>query len=594
MKIRGKMNRNNLPLRTKKRIIMYRIKNAFFIGLTSLLLLTWSCSDSFLEQSPQGQLADDQINNVKGVEWLLIGAYGLMNGNTTGTWGNYSSAPSMWLFGEVAGGHAHKGSEPADQATMLDIERHRAIPPNEHLANMWNNYYEGITRCNTTLRALYRLQEGDGEKFSDQRAREIEAEAKMLRGHYYFFLWRVFKNIPYVDETLSTEEAAAVPNTEDVLPHIEADFKFAVDNLPAQSPMGEVGRMNQIGAKAYLGKLYLYQGKKSEALALFKEVIASRPDLKEIPYLDNFNVNTENGPSSILAAQHIIDPDGSGENANVGDMLSGLYGSAPVNCCGFYQPSFDLVNAFRVTDEGLPMLDYSYRNDPYLSDFGLSGNAKDNYQVDTDLAVDPRLDYTVGRRGVPYHDWGIFPGDAWIRDAASAGPFVAYKAMIDLEDFPGNVQNGAPYVTALNVNIIRLSDVYLMAAEAALDSDLQYALDRVNDVRIRASKIPHKEINGRPAAAYKVEPYPSFPDKEYAMKAIQFERRLELALEGHRFFDLVRWGIAKQELESYSQFEGQFLDLNKGINFEEKNTYFPIPQAQIDRSGGSLVQNPGY
>lgn len=573
---------------------MHTIKKLYLLGLSVLLLTGWSCSDSFLDQSPQGQLADDQINNTKGVEWLLIGAYGLMNGNTDGTWGNYSSGPSMWLFGEVAGGNAHKGSEPADQATMLDIERHRTIPVNEHLSNMWNNYYEGVTRCNTTLRALSRLQESDGEKFSDKRATEIEAEAKFLRGHYYFMLWRVFKNIPYIDETMSTEEAAATPNTGDVLPMIEADLKFAVDNLTPDKPLGDVGRMDQIGAKAYLGKVYLYQGKNSEALTLFKDVIAARPDIKDIPFLDNFDVNAENGPSAVVMSTHVIDPDGSGDNANVGDMLSGLYGNAPVNCCGFFQPSFDLVNSFRVDGNGLPLLDNSFRNDPYLSDFGLTSAQKENYQLDKSLMVDPRLDYTVGRRGVPYHDWGIFPGDAWIRDAASAGPFVAYKAMIDMEDFPGNTQSGAPYVTALDVSIIRLADVYLMAAEAALDSDLNYALARVNDVRLRAGKIPHKEVNGSPAAAYNVQPYPSFPDKAYALKAIQFERRLELALEGHRFFDLVRWGNAKQELEGYSQFEGKYLDLNEGITFEEKNKYFPIPQDQIDRSGGSLTQNPGY
>lgn len=573
---------------------MKAIKNIYFLGLGAILVLAWGCADSFLEQSPQGQLADDQINNTKGVEWLLIGAYGLMNGNTNGTWGNYSSGPSMWLFGEVAGGNAHKGSEPADQASMLDIERHRAIPVNAHLSNMWNNYYEGITRCNTTLRALYRLQESDKEKFTEERAIEIEAEAKMLRGHYYFFLWRVFKNIPYVDETMSTEEAAASPNNVDILPKIEADFQFAIANLTPEKPLGEVGRMDQIAAKAYLGKVYLYQGKNAEALTLFKEVIAARPDLKDIPYLNNFDVNTENGPGSVLTVQHLIDPDGSGDNANVGDMLSGLYGSAPVNCCGFFQPSFDLVNSFRVTGEGLPMLDDSFREDPYLSDFGLSTSQKENYQVDQSLAVDPRLDYTVGRRGIPYHDWGLFPGDAWIRDAASSGPFVGYKAMIDLEDFPGNTQNGAPYVTSLNINLIRLADVYLMAAEAALDTDLNYALDRVNDVRIRAGKIPHKEINGSPAAAYNVQPYPSFPDKEYALKAIRFERRLELALEGHRYFDLVRWGTAKEELADYSAFEGKYLDLDGGINFQESNRYFPIPQSQIDRSGGTLVQNPGY
>ncbi len=573
---------------------MYKMKKTYLLGLGIILILAGSCSDSFLEQSPQGQLSDDQINNRKGVEWLLVGAYGLMNGNPSGTWGNYAAAPSMWLFGELAGGNAHKGSEPGDQATMLDIERHRAIPVNDHLSTMWNNYYEGITRCNTTLRALYRLQESADDKFSEERATEIEAEAKMLRGHYYFFLWRVFKNIPYIDETLSTEEAANVQNNVDVLPKIEADFQFAIDNLTPSKPLGEVGRVDQIAAKAYLGKLYLYQGKNAEALALFKDVIASRPDLKDIPYLDNFDVKTENGPEAIFTAQHIINPNGSGDNANVGDMLSGLYGSAPVNCCGFFQPSFDLVNAFRVSSDGLPMLDYSYRNDPYLSDFGLPSSEKQNYEVDRSLAVDPRLDYTVGRRGVPYHDWGIFPGDPWIRDAASAGPFVAYKAMIDQADFAGNTANGAPYITSLDVNIIRLADVYLMAAEAALDTDLNYALDRVNDVRIRASKIPHKEVGGSPVAAYNVQPYPSFPDKEYAMRAIQFERRLELALEGHRFFDLVRWDNAKQVLESYSQFEGGFLDLNEGITFEERNKYFPIPQEQIDRSGGSLTQNPGY
>lgn len=573
---------------------MHIIKYRYTLGVAIMSLLIWSCSESFLEQSPQGQLADDQINNRKGVEWLLTGAYGLMNGNPSGTWGNYAAAPSQWLFGEVAGGNAHKGSEPGDQATMLDIERHRTIPVNEHLSAMWNNYYEGITRCNTTLRALYRLQESSEEKFSSERATEIEAEAKMLRGHYYFFLWRVFKNIPYVDETLSTEEAASVQNNTDVLPMIEADFRFAVDNLTPTKPLGEVGRVDQIAAKAYLGKLYLYQGKNAEALALFKDVIASRPDLKDIPYLDNFDVNTENGPEAIFTAQHVINPNGSGDNANVGDMLSGLYGSAPVNCCGFFQPSFDLVNSFRVTSNGLPMLDYGYRNNPYLSDFGLSTTEKQNYQVDRSLAVDPRLDYTVGRRGIPYHDWGIFPGDPWIRDAASAGPFVGYKAMINQADFPGNTANGAPYITSLDVNIIRLADVYLMAAEAALDSDLNYALDRVNDVRIRASKIPRKEVDGTPVAAYNVQPYPSFPDREYAMRAIQFERRLELALEGHRFFDLVRWNNAKTELENYSQFEGKFLDLNQGIIFEEKNKYFPIPQEQIDRSGGSLTQNPDY
>ncbi len=554
-----------------------------------------SCGESFLERSPQGQLADEQVQNTKAVEWLLTGAYGLMNGNRSGTWGNYASAPSQWLFGEVAADNAHKGSELADQAVMFDIERHTAISVNEHLSTMWNNYYEGITRCNTTLRQLKAVQESSDDKFSDQRAKEIEAEARMLRGHYYFFLWRVFKNIPYIDETLSTAEAALVPNNVDVLPMIESDFQFAEQNLPSDgsSPLGDVGRVNLVAAKAYLGKVYLYQQKFAEALVLFKEVIDARPNLESLPFLNNFDVNTENGPEAIFAAQHAINPNGGGDNANVGDMLGGLYGSAPANCCGFFNPSFDLVNSFRVTSQGLPMLDGSFQVNPYKSDFGLTGTAKENYAVDRTLAVDPRLDYTVGRRGVPYHDWGVMPGDGWLRDPAFSGPFVAYKHMIDEADFPGNVQSGGTnYVTALDVNIIRLADVYLMAAECAAETgDLAYALARVNNVRARAANIPHKSVGGAQVAAYNVQPYPAFANKEYAMDAIRFERRLELALEGHRFFDLVRWGIAKEVLERYSAFEGSLISSYSGLQFTEKNNHFPIPQDQIDRSSGALVQN---
>lgn len=574
---------------------MERYYKRYYTLVAAIVLLGMgACSEDFLNRSPQGQLTDDQVSNIKGVEWMLTGAYGLMNGNRDGTWGAYASAPSQWLFGEVAADNAHKGSELADQAVLFDIEMHNAISVNEHLSTMWNNYYEGITRCNATLRQLRAVQEStEGDRFSDERAAEIEAEARMLRGHYYFFLWRVFKNIPYVDETVATVDAARVPNNVDVLPMIEADFQFAVQNLSDAKPLGDVGRADQVAAKSYLGKVYLYQQKYAEALVLFKEVIAARPDLEGIPFLNNFNVNTENGPESIFAAQHAINPDGGGDNANVGDMLGGLYGSAPANCCGFFNPSFDLVNAFRVTLQGLPMLDDSFRTNPYKSDFGLTGNAKNNYTVDNTLAVDPRLDYTVGRRGVPYHDWGVMPGDGWLRDPAFGGPFVGYKHMIDQADFPGNTQSGGVnYVTSLNVNIIRLADVYLMAAECAAETgDLAYALARVNNVRARAAKLPHKSVGGTPVAAYNVQPYPAFASKEYALDAIRFERRLELALEGHRFFDLVRWGIAKEVLEGYSAFEGSLISAYGGLTFSEKNNYFPIPQDQIDRSGGALVQN---
>jgi len=560
-----------------------------------LLFALFGCGKGFLETTPKAQITEDQLLTTNAVNSALIGAYGLVNGNINGTWGNYSSAPSQWLFGEVAADDAHKGSSNADQSPMNDIELHKVIPSNDNLPTMWTNYYEGIIRCNLTLKLLTALQATDqNDKFTDDEAKLIEAQAKFLRGHYYFFLTRVFGNeIPYIDESITeTAEAAKVANDVDITPKIEADFQFAVTNLTFDKPNGEAGRVDKYAAESYLGKLYLYEKKYSEALTLFKDVITRKPALGTIAFTDNFDVNKENGPGSIFAAQHIINPDGSGDNGNVGDMLSGLYGTAPISCCGFFQPSVDLVNAYRTGTDGLPLSVTAYRTDPYVSDLGLSGAAKENYKVDQTLRVDPRLDYTVGRRGVPYKDWGIFPGDAWIREAAFGGPFVSKKQMIDKADFGGNTVSGTEEITSLNVNIIRLADVYLMAAEcAAQTGDLGYALERVNDVRNRAAALPSLKIDGADAAKYLIKPYPSFASKDYAMSAIETERRLELALEGHRFYDLVRWGLAKSVIESYQNFEKSYVSASQTITFEDKDEIFPIPQEQIDRSGGVLQQN---
>jgi len=567
------------------------------MACAALLATAGACGDSFLDRNPKGQMGEGQITSVVGVEGLLIGAYGVMNGNVSGTWGNYSSAPSQWVFGEVAADNAHKGSEKADQATLFEIEMHTALPINEHLAGMWRVYYEGISRCNNTLRVLEAVQSGSGEKFTAARATEVQAEARMLRAHYYFYLWRVFKNIPWIDETV-VADPASVPNDVDVLPKIEADLVFAEANLPTTKPMnGQVGRSDKIAAKAYLAKVYLYQKEYAKALPLFNQVIADRPPLETLLFEDNFDIKKENGPESIFAAQHAINPDGSGDNANMGDMLAGIHGTSPNGCCGFFNPSVDLVNAFKVDASGLPLAKTAYRTNPYLSGNDPSFSVADI----VNLRFDPRLDHTVGRWGVTYRDWGVFPQNAWLRAPAYHGPFVGQKHTIDLADFPGNTQAGVTYVTGLNVNIIRLADVYLMAAECeAQTGNLARALTLVNAVRNRAATVARKKTaNGADAADYDVKPYAAFADLTDAMDKIKTERRLELALEGHRFFDLVRWGDAKDVLEDYhNNFEGVATVLNvdyAGFTFDPaKNAVFPIPQEQIDRTGSVLKQNPGY
>jgi len=568
------------------------MKNFKYIAFAIFLCSTLSCKKDFIQGNPQGQLITENLVTQDGVESLLTGAYGLLNGNVSGTWGNYGAAPSQWLFGEVASDNAHKGSSNGDQPNMNLIEQHSPTSTNDNLANIWERCFEGIQRSNNTLRVLATLQSGGTGKFADARALEIQGEARLLRAHYYFFLVRVFKSVPYVTEA-TTEQA--IDNTKDIYPEITADLQFAVTNLPVSKPKGQVGRVDKYIAQAYLGKVLLYQGKFTDAYAQLNAVILAKPSLESMPFENNFDIDKENGPEAVFAVQHAVGADGTnGENGNVGDMLNF---SNAIACCGFFQPSIDLANAYKVDANGLPLLDGSYRTNPYVSDFGLADGPKAAYQVNTALALDPRIDYTIGRRGVQYRSgYGVMPGDAWLRDVGNGGPFLAVKNVLDQGQIISGTAPGSNNVTGLNVNLIRLADIYLMAAEAAVENgDLGRALVLVNSVRARAALLPAKTVaGGAAAAAYKVSPYPAFTSVDYARNAVRMERRLELAMEGHRFFDLVRWGIAKQTLESYFSFEGGYFNYLKGITIETRDDHYPLPQDQIDRSKGILKQSQGY
>jgi tetratricopeptide (TPR) repeat protein len=570
------------------------MKRINYIILAMLLFTVLSCRKEFLEKNPQGELSAEQLQTQDGVEGALTGAYSLLNGNTNGTWGNYASGPSQWLLGEVTSDNAHKGSDNGDQPNMNLLERHSPTSTNDNLATMWTRCYEGVQRCNNTLRLLTAVQAGSAGQFSEARAKEIQAEARLLRAHYYFFLARAFKNIPLITEA-TTE--AAVDNTADIYPQIVSDLQYAVENLTVVSPKGQVGRVNKLAAQAYLGKVLLYQKNYAQALPLFNEVIAARPNITTLSFTDNFDITKENGPESIFAVQHSVGTDGSGgDNGNVGDMLNFPYGNGlPITCCGFFQPTLDLANSYKVTTTGLPFLDNSYRTNPYISDLGLTQAQKAAYQVNRTLRVDPRMDYTLGRRGVPYRDWGLMGGDSWIRESSNGGPFVSIKNSIEASQIASGTGPGNANITGLNVNLIRLADVYLMAAECEVElGNLSRALTLVNDIRTRAGLLPAKVVGGAPIADYAVSLYPSFPNADYARTAVRFERRLELALEGHRYYDLVRWGVLKPTLESYFAFEGGFFSYLRGIVIDPADEYYPIPQEQIDRSNQVLKQNPGY
>ncbi|WP_374757876.1 RagB/SusD family nutrient uptake outer membrane protein [Dyadobacter sandarakinus] len=582
--------------------------------MAALLLtgcLLQSCQDDFLDKPVQGVLGDEVLANAKGIDGLLTGAYAALDGQGDFTGGNgWESPPDNWIYGAITGGEAHKGSDGGDQTPINAIATFASGADNGFFNTKWKALYEGVTRANTVLRVLKSLNDMPAEEKAN-----IEGQARFLRGHYYFELKKMWNMVPWIDENTTDFNQ---PNDKDIWPMIEDDFKAAYEKLPMTQSL--VGRVNKWAAGAYLGKTYLYEKKFGDAKTIFTEVIASgtttnglKYDL--VSYKDNFDAATKNNAESVFAIQMVAN-DGTLDitNANQGSMLNFPYGTgAPFACCGFFQPTQMLVNMYRTDASGLPYLT-DFNAHAVKNDMGLNSAAAFTPDAGT---LDPRLDWTVGRRGIPYHDWGLFPGMNWVRDQPYGGPYAPKKNIHRQknQELYADLSSWAPG-NAINVLVIRFADVLLMAAEAEANAgSLAKAEEYVNRVRMRAADKSgwlYKYVNDGnplggysavPAANYVIKPYPAgtlaAKGKDYVLGAIYYERGIELAMEGHRFFDLVRWGIAETGLNAFFNYESKITTDLAGAKFlSNRNSYFPIPQYQIDMSmsGGAplLKQNPGY
>jgi hypothetical protein len=270
-------------------------------------------------------------------------------------------------------------------------------------------------------------------------------------------------------------------------------------------------------------------------------------------------------------------------------------GGSPAGCCGFFNPTQDFVNSFRTDENGLPYLD-SYNDEKVTSDQGL---APEDPFTPYDGRLDPRLDWAVGRRSIPYWDWGPHTGSDWIRDQSYSGPYSPKKQVYkkSQEGQFTEVGNWTSGWTANGYRLIRYADVLLLKAECeAMTGSDDLGLGEVNAIRQRASNPDGfvKNDDGTDAANYVIAEYPSFGGQADAMKAIKFERKLELGQEGHRYYDLQRWGDVQSELSRIMTYEktmewGSSLYGDASIGPEDVN--FPVPQRQIDLSNGNLVQN---
>ncbi|CAN5429983.1 RagB/SusD family nutrient uptake outer membrane protein [soil metagenome] len=570
------------------------------MGCIAATVMFYACKKSFLEKASLGTLDETTLANKAGVEGLLIGAYSQLNG-FGGAGSGFYSTPTNWAFGGVASDDAYKGSDAGDQGVQLNsLENYSISATNEAIGGKWASCLDGVVRCNSVIRILEKVTDANEEE-----KKSILGQARFLRGVYNLELKKVFNKVPYVDETISYAAGNYnVPNDKDIWPEIEADFKFAADNLPETYP--EVGRANKWAAKSFLAKSLIFQKKWAEAKAILDDVIANGKTTKGVKYdlltnfADNFNGETENNKESVFQVQFSVN-DGSGANkSSWGDVLNFPYNNGsddmPGGCCGFYQPTQNLVNAYRVDANGLPFLttfnDVSVKSDQNLK-------STDPFTSET-APLDARLDWTVGRRGIPYLDWGPHPGQKWIRDQSNGGPYSPVKNVY-YKSQTGKLTDQSFWtkgVVASNYSLIRFADVLLWAAEAEVElGNLEKGRELVNRVRARAAN-PSSWVQNSPAN-YKVGQYTTFSSPEYARDAVRFERRLEFAMEGHRFFDLVRWGIAAPTLNAYIAKEKALRGYLQTANFTAgKNEYFPIPQGEIDQSqsGGAatLTQNPGY
>jgi len=573
-------------------------------SLITFLLLAFviSCSKEFLDVKPKSVLDNNVLANEKGIDALLIGAYSMLDG-VSAQFG-WETASSNWVYGDIRGLIANKGSDAGDSnydinaiQTFSESSTNPYSSESSWLNIKWKEVYEAISRCNSTVEVTnLALKNGD---ISPNQAELFLKQARALRGWFHFEAWRMWQKIPYVDENTDQN---TLTNKDDVRDKIIADLQEGI-SLPDN--MRQIGRFNGTVSKVLLAKAMMQMNRDYEAalILLHSAKIGTKPNGAPIglapTFGEIFDIENRNGIEAVYTVQYSVNDGSGGWNGGWGEVLNFPYkgnGGSPAGCCGFFQPTQEFVNSFR-TSEGLPLLDYSYNQFPVKNDMGLSPSQP---YTEDDGPLDSRLDWTVGRRGIPYWDWGIHTGSDWIRDQIYGGPY-SQKKMVYKKSQEGiytEVGNWTGGFTANGYRMIRFADVLLLTAECQIETgDLEGARMNINQIRARAANPAGfvKEADGvTPAANYVVSLYPTFSDVNQARLALRMERKLEFGMEGHRWFDLNRWGNTVEELNRALQYEksmpwGRSLYGNAVVGPEDVT--YPIPKYQIDISNKRLVQN---
>lgn len=574
------------------------MKKIIYIAATLLAVTLTGCNDFLDEQKPQGTLDDEQVLNPKYVDNLVISAYaGWISIE------DINSSFSMWNY-DVRSDDAYKGgngTEDGDVFHALEISQ-GIMTTNWNISDMWDRLYKAISRANAALAVLDDI-DASTYPLKEQRI----AEMRFLRAHGHFLLKRLYKNIPFaIDEKMSPSEYNNLENTrytnDEGWQLIIDDFKYAFDHLPAVQD--EVGRPNRAAAAAYMAKTYMYKAYRQDDPQSNQVTSVDREDLLNViryteptvmaesgvalepDFHNNFRPEPvfENGPESIWAMQYSFNDGTNHGNCNwaYGLIVPNIPGVTDGGC-DFYKPSQNLVNAFRTDENGLPLFD--------------SFNDRD-YEMRSDNA-DPRLFLTVGMPGTPYMFNKNFIMDktaTWSRSNGLYGYYVTLKQNVDSEG--EYLVKGGWWGSPMNRIVLRYADILLLRAEALvqLNQGIPEAVDIVNSLRNRARQSmgmisDYEQLYG---ARINIRPYTGSYSREQALQIVKFERRVELAMESERFFDLVRWGEADCVINRYYAEEADNCAIYATANFTpNKNEYLPIPFSQLSASNGHYKQNIG-
>lgn len=576
---------------------MMNYKYILVTGFAAVLSFS-SCGDDFLGKDPQGSLLPEDMASVTGVNLLTVNAYAGLAARVD-NFAPYQASPFNWVWGGIYGGDANKGSDPGDQSVVNEIELYNTMSTNSYIEQKWVWVYSVAKRANLALSAL----EGAKGDMPEDTYKSRLGELKFIRALVYFEGTRVFGfYIPWVDESI-TDNDPKVHNDKDIRANILADVDAAIANLPDRQT--EVGRANVWAAKALKAKILMFQKEMVAAKVLLKDVLENGVTNKGEPYAlendlnNNFNALTENGKESVFAVQY---SNAAQDMGNAAFCLNYPHNSGPGGCCGFYQPSYELVNSFQVDEKGLPYLNYEYRTKPSVSKRGGEG---DPVGVnDKSISVDPRLDFAVGRYGIPYKDWGL-PKDDWVRNPVNGGIFLPKKHVLSKAEQDAGMKtlyDGWAPGSCMNMQYLSVRDLILLYAEClANDGQLAEAVAQVNKVRARAALDVNivKLEDGTSAANYKIAEYPSshavYFNKDLCIKAVRMERKLELAMEGERWFDLVRWGgdIMSTELKAYIDYEKNYIPKFAAASIlPASKTMLPVPDNQVLTMGSDEEGKP--